>query len=149
MRFTAIFPVFIFLKLNSFSDYFCCKILPLLEFSFSMLWVMYVHPFPIWAQVSPDYCAFWSWDEAFFFWTPPLLEECPLYPEKRKCQSRWLCFIHRTTQQLTTLRAGSQDSVAWSWPRSSRWRLRWTFSETWSSPSQHEGLFLEEGNKAQ
>lgn len=44
-------------------------------------------------------------------------------------------------KNLPTLCPGSLDSEAWSWSWSSPLRLRWTFSETWSFPAQHEGLF--------
>lgn len=44
-------------------------------------------------------------------------------------------------ENLPTFSPDSLDSEAWSRPWSSPLRLRWTFSETWSFPAQHEGLF--------
>lgn len=44
---------------------------------------MYLHLYPVWAQVSPDHCGFWNWDAAFFFWTLPLLAQHLCHPEER------------------------------------------------------------------
>lgn len=43
----------------------------------------YLQLCPVWAQVSPDCCAFWNWDEAFFFCGLPPSAVHSVPPEER------------------------------------------------------------------
>lgn len=53
------------------------------------------------------------------------------------------CLIHRSRLMIPP---DSPDLLSWSWPRSSRWRPKWTFCETWSPPCGREELIVDKGN---